>query len=225
MENHALFPVLVSKFTFDNNEYIKSKLLTDAAVNKYFINGITNETVFNSLHHEEDLKDFYKFVTESVFKYLDVLNIVTDLFDVFIHKSWLNVNKGTGNPQHNHKDSHLSFVYYVHTPMKNSIRFFGDCSTREPYDNFFTNYVKENAWNIFNSRSWSFPPTDGQLFIFPATLSHEVEEFTKERFIVSDAKDMLECRVAIAGDILLLGKEVIKGNYRAVQPYNFWRKF
>ena len=111
------------------------------------------------------------------------------------------------------------------SPVKNSIRFFGDATTREPYDNFFTNYVKENGWNVFNSRSWSFPPTDGQLFIFPASLSHDVEEFTKERFFVSDVKDMLECRVAIAGDILLLGKEVISGNYRAVQPYNFWRKF
>jgi hypothetical protein len=118
MENHALFPVLVSKFTYDNNDYIKSKLLTSTAITKYFVDGITNETVYNnSLHHEEELKDFYKFVTEAVYKYLDVLNIVTNLFDIFVHKSWLNVNKGTGNPQHNHKDSHLSFVYYVHTPV------------------------------------------------------------------------------------------------------------
>ena len=225
MENHALFPVLISKFQYDKNDVVKDTLLCQESIGKYFRDGITCEPIYNSLHHEEKLTDLYKFVSKSVKEYLDVCNVKTELFDVMVHKSWLNVGKDSGNPRHNHMDSHMSFVYYVHTPYKNSIRFFADKNVYEPYDNFYTNYVKENQWNVFNSRSWTFPPNDGVLFVFPAALSHEVDGPLGNKFVVNSVNDLLQCRIAIAGDVMIVAKEVIKETYRVVQPYNFWRKF
>ena len=225
MENHALFPVIVSKFDYAFNDSVKDFLFSERAIEKFFKDGISCEPIFNALHHERELSGFYKFVTASVASYLEACAVDPETFDIMMHKSWLNVGQGEGNPQHDHSDSHISFCYYVNAPFKNSLRFYSTNRNQEPYDGFFETYVKDGNWNVFNSRSWSFPPVEGGLFVFPARLPHAVDGEIGKKAGIKSVDDLKKCRVAIAGDVLLVGKKVIVGNYRAVQPPTFWRKF
>lgn len=78
---------------------------------------------------------------------------------------WANVNEpGSRNTLHSHKKAHLSMIYYLQAAGTGNLRIcnpaniLGDCNFSAPY-----------------VRDFEIEPKDGDLFIWPAWLPHEVE--------------------------------------------------
>jgi uncharacterized protein (TIGR02466 family) len=89
-------------------------------------------------------------------------------FNLYITQSWVNfTEKHESHHFHNHPNSFLSGVFYIQVdPMNDSIIF-----NKEP-DFLFSTPVSE--LNMFNANSWEYKPKNGDLLIFPSSLSHGV---------------------------------------------------
>jgi uncharacterized protein (TIGR02466 family) len=102
--------------------------------------------------------------------------------DIFFQKSWPNVCRleDGGNPDHLHKGSHFSGIYYLRTE--------GDGGTltlaSESYmDNLPLNV--DDDYCIYN-----LDPEDGDLIIFPSNILHRVTEFNGVDFRASIVYDI-----------------------------------
>ena len=99
-----------------------------------------------------------------------------------IQNSWVMRHKKNDYSQpHIHINSLLSGILYIDVDDKSGDLVF---QKENNYPNLFPPAinvpVKER--NIFNSKSWSFTPTVGQIFIFPSTLSHSVNNSMSDNF-------------------------------------------
>ena len=227
MINHALFPVLVSEFHYDYPLRFK-KVFFDSVFDHLDEDGFSSErTGHVTIHHDDRYKEIYSFAVSCVKQFIKTYNVDPELFDINVVKSWLNVLGGQSNPNHNHADAHIAFVYYVHVPdtVQNSIRFYNYANRIEPYSFFCKMNNENNVWDIINSYTWQFKPIDGQLMVFPATLNHDTighdEQYTGQ---IKMYEDLQYRRISIAGDILLTHKEKI-GRHLGLQPIKNWRKF
>jgi uncharacterized protein (TIGR02466 family) len=89
--------------------------------------------------------------------------------DFKITTSWATIIQPSEKSQfHNHNNCMLSGVLYVQT-NKNC----GDIV----FENFQTQNIqpKVTEWNVYNSRKWSYEPTDGDIIIFPSEVNHMIE--------------------------------------------------
>jgi len=89
--------------------------------------------------------------------------------DFKITTSWATIIRPSEKSQfHNHNNCMLSGVLYVQT-NKNC----GDIV----FENFQTQNIqpKVTEWNVYNSRKWSYEPTDGDIIIFPSEVNHMIE--------------------------------------------------
>jgi hypothetical protein len=227
MINHALFPVLVSEFHYDYPHRFK-EVFFESVFDHLNENGYSDElTGHVTIHHDERYKEIYQFAVSCVKQFIQTYNVNPDLFDINIVQSWLNITGGQSNLSHNHADSHISFVYYVHIPdaIQNPLRFFNYSNRHEPYHLFSKMNNETNTWDIFNSYAWQFVPTDGQLMIFPASLNHDtVGQFPDADCSIKNKSDVVNRRISIAGDILLTHKDKI-ARHMGLQPISNWRKF
>ena len=104
---------------------------------------------------------------------------------LFMGNSWVNINRGPNTNQiHQHHGSFLSGVFYLKTTPESGKIFF--------YRNFDQAYITSSFASIENFTSLSsatvnYPPKDGRLIIFPANLSHAVDESTDDEDRISIA--------------------------------------
>jgi hypothetical protein len=227
MINYALFPTLVSEFHYEYPLRFK-KVFFESVFDHLNENGESSEqTCHVTIHHDERYKEIYEFAVSCVKQFIRTYNVNPDLFDINVVKSWLNILGGQSNPNHNHADAHISFVYYVHVPdtVQNSIRFYNYENRHEPFSLFCKMNNQNNMWDHFNSYTWQFKPIDGQLMVFPASLNHDTighdERLSCNIKIVEDIENR---RIAIAGDILLTHKEK-NSKHLGLQPVKNWRLF
>lgn len=227
MINHALFPVLVSEFHYDFPLRFK-KLFFETIFDHLNEEGKSDElTGHVTIHHDERYKEIYEFAVSSVKRFIQSYNVNPELFDINVVKSWLNIIGGQSNPNHNHSDAHIAFVYYVHVPdtIQNPLRFYNYRNRHEPFSYFCKMNNENNVWDWFNSYTWQFTPIDGQLMVFPATLNHDTLGQSPEASCsIKTIEDVKSRRLSIAGDILLTHKNKIARNL-GLQPISNWRKF
>jgi len=106
--------------------------------------------------------------------------------DVFIGKSWININrKGNSNLNHSHPQCILSGVYYVKTP-ENS----GNLVLMHPaYDMMTRDWSGYNIdnYNDINSLTMTYTSAKGILYVFPSWVKHYVEsnKSDEERISIS----------------------------------------
>lgn len=102
---------------------------------------------------------------------LEYNKIVTQWQNVkpYITQSWLNFTRNDEyHHEHEHPNSMISGVLYVNAnPEKDMIRFFNNSYKRIKPE------IKN--WNLFNSESWWYPVTSGDLLLFPSELTHKVD--------------------------------------------------
>jgi hypothetical protein len=227
MINHALFPVLVSEFHYDYPHRFK-EVFFNSVFDHLNEDGCSNEqTGHVTIHHDERYKEIYQFATTCVKRFMQVYNVNSELFDINVVQSWLNITAGQSNQKHNHGDAHITFVYYVHIPdtIQTPIRFYNYSNRHEPFPLFTKMNNETNSWNLFNSYTWQFMPTDGQLMVFPATLYHDTLGNSSDASpFIKTPQDINNRRISIAGDILLTHKEKIP-RHLGLQPISNWRKF
>ena len=91
---------------------------------------------------------------------------------------WVNINgKGGYNEVHTHPGCVLSGVYYVKSPKEGEPGKI--CFHRDGMDGYVLHSlgVTDSASSALHASStWSYPPTEGRLFLFPAWVSHGVRE-------------------------------------------------
>jgi len=142
-------------------------------------NYILNEKPFSNIKKELYLKvkDYFEKVISS-----------TDSVTPYITQSWLNYTETNQfHHKHEHPNSLVSGVFYINCNDKfDKIKFFNQKYQAIKLE------IKE--WNLWNSRSWWFPVSTGDIIMFPSSLSHMVE-----------AKEGDNTRISLAFNIFIKG--------------------
>ena len=228
MNVHTLFPITVCEFQYPNSASVKDKLSKN--IHRYIDkDGKTGELYgFVTMHHDPDYYELFCFLNKCIEEYLKVLDIDANRFDINFIKSWLNVLKDASTKHHSHGDAHLSISYYVNTPKEQEqfIRFYH----HSEYEPFFgcIRWNNNNNWNIYNAKSWQFLPKEGDVYIFPAKLSHETDHVVPRDNMnysgMKNVNEFFDYRVTIAADVLLTYKEKMSLPL-GIQPVKNWRTF
>lgn len=227
-ELHYMFPTAVGGFTNSEHELHKSAFLKQMQEHcvphesgNGMISGEASGKVY--LHTDEELKSFFKFVSQCVAEYLDQLQFDRSRVDINIVKTWISAtDRQTVTPVHAHATSHLSFVYYMQMPKEaDAIAFEILKSNNEPYDGAFGDSTSRQKSlvlqrNALNSNQCVLPVEEGQLLVFPSHLRHG----TVKMGDMGDGQ-----RIALAGDVLLVFNEKTPNYATGVFDPKTWRKF
>lgn len=214
---HALFPTLVYHVQLENHSRYReafqslgdefqfdSKVRGDA---RYSAGEYHGQIL---LHQSKLVRPFFETLGIEVGRYLRVLGMISDRFEMQCLKSWFVLcepeteNEEKSMVTHNHSCSDVSWVYYVDVPEKCSPITFhaGSRLNTAPFDSAFHydwhNEEKSavNTFNWWNSETWSIHPRAGDLLLFPGKQLHSVE-----------ANHSQQTRVSVAGDIALTLRE------------------
>lgn len=124
-------------------------------------------SVNNYLLREEPLERVSKRIEECVTEYAQ--EVWKAEIDPFVTQSWLNWTKpGQYHHKHAHPNSLYSGVFYVDVEDdRDRIYFYQD-----GYKQLKPTYKE---WNRWNSESWWLPTKQGQIVIFPSSLTHMVQ--------------------------------------------------
>lgn len=188
--------------------------------------GYSMETTGNvNLHHDDELSDIFDFAASSAFEYMNTLQL-NDEFDLNLVKTWLNIITEFHTPNHNHADAHLSFVYYVQIPdeLDKPVNFLVKDIPNELFHGMTNASIKE--WNMWNSPTWYFKPTEGQMFMFPGKLFHYTSGYGSGSpdAPVKTLDDLKPRRISIAGDFVLTYKQRI-GRAYGIMPVSNWKVY
>jgi uncharacterized protein (TIGR02466 family) len=178
-----------------------------------------------NLHHETAFDGLFAFAAKSAKQYVDRLHIDIDKFDFNVTKTWFNIIDQTSTPIHAHKDSHISFAYYVNVPNdKNySIRFH-DRNKHEPYNGSIVWNNTKDIWDELNAMTWNIVPKEGHLLVFPSSLYHDTIGHTDIWETQFDLNRLRNSRICIAGDILMTYKQKTASPL-GIQPIESWRRY
>lgn len=164
-------------------------------------------------------KDLAKKISSSVIKYLQILEINTNLLDIYYQRSWATFTKSEQNINfHTHSQSNISFAYYLLKP-KNSggIIFRSNELQNEIAKNIFTSSKLEksliNKPNAYNSDRSVFDLEQDSIIIFPSKTLHAT---------MPNKSDQV--RISISGDITIMLKDS-KGFEHLMPNFNNWTKF
>lgn len=209
-----MFPTAVGSFQCDRHDEFKKIFLERMPYhcakheNGGLYSGENSGHVY--VHTDIELNELFKFISNGVQSYLDMLDFDHSRVDINIVKTWISATElDVVTPVHAHATSHLSFVYYMQMPENaDVISFQIRSSPNEPYYGAFdagTPRQKSmvNSYNALNSNQSSLATSEGELIVFPSTLFHGTTK-------VGDMGDGQ--RIALAGDVLLVFNET-KPNY------------
>lgn len=180
----VMFNHMDREFTKEELDYIDSHNAPEKT-NRNVGNVTSNN---NYILNEPEMKALHDIVLSNVQLYID--KVMKPKYEVkpFITQSWLNyTKKGEFHHKHEHPNSFISGVLYIHTDStKDKITFHrsGYKQIQLPTDNF----------DIFNSDSWWFNVKTGGIVLFPSSLTHHVED------VIAD-----ETRISLAFNTFIKG--------------------
>ena len=180
----------------------------------------TGDTKGHEFLFENNLfKDLGKKISNSIIKYLQLLEINTNLLDIYFQRSWATFTKTEQSINfHTHSQSNISFAYYLLKP-KNSggIIFRSNELQNEIAKNIFTSSKLEksliNKPNAYNSDKSVFDLEQDSIIIFPSKTPHATLPNKSGKI-----------RISISGDITIMLKD--SSGFEHLMPnYNKWTKF
>ena len=158
-------------------------------------------------------------ISLSIINYLSLLEINTDLLDIYFQRSWATF---TENDQkinfHTHSQSNISFAYYLLKPKgSGGIIFKSNDLQNEVAKNIFTGSKMEKSLihkaNVYNSDKSAFDPLQDTIIIFPSKTPHAT----------LPNKSNLP-RISISGDITIMLKN--SNGFEHLMPnFKNWTKF
>tara|TARA_B100000963_G_scaffold217451_1_gene189628 strand:- start:2139 stop:2816 length:678 start_codon:yes stop_codon:yes gene_type:complete len=164
-------------------------------------------------------KDLANKISLSIIKYLQLLEINTNLLDIYYQRSWATFTKSEQNINfHTHSQSNISFAYYLLKP-KNSggIIFRSNELQNEIAKNIFTSSKLEksliNKPNAYNSDRSIFDLEQDSIIIFPSKTPH-----------ATMPNKSGQIRISISGDITIMLKNS-KGFEHLMPNFKKWTKF
>ena len=158
-------------------------------------------------------------ISASLVKYLKLLEINTELLDIFYQRSWATyTNNEESINFHTHSQSNISFAYYLLKPNNSGgIIFKSNELQNEIAKNIFTNSKIEksliNKPNAYNSDRSIFDLKQDSIIIFPSKTPHA----TAPNLSGSP-------RISISGDVSIMLKDS-KGFEHLMPNFKNWTKF
>jgi uncharacterized protein (TIGR02466 family) len=138
----------------------------------------------NFIHLKEEC---YKGLNEYFYNMMSVSNDV----EIYITESWFNkTEKNETHHRHWHPNSLISGIVYLAGELEAG----GDTTFITSQYNTLEFDVKEA--NLYNSKSWSLPPLNGEMLLFPSQVEHLVDTYTGETPRIS-----LSFNTFVKGDI------------------------
>jgi uncharacterized protein (TIGR02466 family) len=176
-----LFPIPVMfnnidrDFTKDELNFIRLHSTSDKT-NRNVGNVTSNN---NYILNEPEMVDLKKVITSFINDYVKRVYKPKFSAEAFITQSWLNyTKKGEFHHKHEHPNSFISGVLYIHTDSsKDKITFY-----RSGYKQL---QLATDTFDIYNSDSWWFNVKTGNVVMFPSSLTHNVENVTANETRIS----------------------------------------
>jgi len=157
---------------------------------------------FEYLFKNKKFETLLREVKISLLKYLNHLGIDDNTTDIYMTRSWATVSKGKEKiSKHKHKQSHISFAYYLKKSDDDSnIVFFDTNYQNEIIPGLFTSttvrnkkIIKEN--NFANAVSVNVNTQEDDIVIFPSKTLHATQPDKNN-----------QVRISISGDIVCVAK-------------------
>ena len=125
-------------------------------------------------------------------EYANACGNAGDKYEPFIVNFWLNeMESGQAHVFHNHSGGmHFSGCIYIDMPENAAGITFK--SFRDRFDYI---PIAEETYTTFNSSTWKFSPTEGQLYIWESWMMHAVQPSTFEGIRRSAAFDVVMKRI------------------------------
>ena len=158
-------------------------------------------------------------VKKVIIKYINHLGINDNKIEIYMTRSWATVSNGKEKIlPHKHKQSHISFAYYLKKNLEDSnIMFHNEHFQNEIIPGLFTNrsmraggVLKEI--NLYNARSLDIKVEEDDIVVFPSKALHGTQ---------SNKSNM--GRISISGDIVCVAKDS-KLLENMMPPVNNWDK-
>ncbi len=160
-----------------------------------------------------------KKISDAIIKYLQILEINTNLLDIYYQRSWATYTKNAQSINfHTHSQSNISFAYYLlKPPGSGGIIFKSNELQNEIAKNIFTSSKLEksliNKANAYNSDRSMFDLEQDSIIIFPSKTPH-----------ATVPNQSGEVRISISGDITIMLKN--SNGFEHLMPnFKSWTKF
>tara|TARA_S200000501_G_scaffold33778_1_gene28099 strand:+ start:104 stop:781 length:678 start_codon:yes stop_codon:yes gene_type:complete len=220
-----LFPLTVAqdKIVIEENE---RKLLVDEIISMQENSNTNSEYAWTGdtkghefLFENKVFKSISNKISNVIIKYLQLLEINTNLLDIYYQRSWATYTKNKQSINfHSHSQSNISFAYYLLKPPKSGgIIFRSNELQNEIAKNIFTNSKLDksliNKANAYNSDRSMFDLEQGSIIIFPSKTLH-----------ATMPNQSGEPRISISGDISIMLKD--SDGFEHLMPnFKNWTKF
>lgn len=174
MVMHGLFAQPIGMFDRQLTDEEKT-LLINLETRPNTANSIS---VNNYVLRQSGLTNFRSWIENCVTDYFKATTNPKHGVNLRITQSWVNYSKqGEYHHRHTHPNSVVSGVFYIQTNPDDRINFY-----RAGYYQIKFTPIE---WNNWNSESWWFPATTGQLIMFPSSLEHMVPTVQGEHTRIS----------------------------------------
>ena len=172
------------------------------------------------LYENKKFNFFFKEVEKHIKNYVAMFDIDTNKLDFYFQRSWATVSKGKQNIKaHAHKQSHISFAFYLKKGLGDSNIQFIDTHCHNEFltdlfsspsislSSLFTKRTTSNSSNI------NVEPNENDIIIFPSKTMHGTLQN-----IDNDE------RISISADVSITGKNT---SYleQLITPVSKWKKF
>jgi uncharacterized protein (TIGR02466 family) len=166
---HELFPTVVAEYNLDR-DFTQKEIDTFYSYNKMKKNVGNLISVEKNILDKKELFDIKNKIFLCAKDYIDnILKSKTKIIP-YITQSWINfTNTGEWHHKHNHNNSFLSGVLYIHCNDKLDDITFHD-------NNYYQIDIQSKEYTRLNSKSWNIKVANKNIFIFPSSLIHEVEK-------------------------------------------------
>ena len=157
-------------------------------------------------------------ISKSIIKYLNTLEINTQLLDIYYQRTWATFTENDQNINfHTHSQSNISFAYYLlKPPSSGGIIFRSNELQNEIAKNIFTNSKLEqsliNKPNAYNSDRSLFDLEQDSIIIFPSKTPH-----------ATSRNNSGLPRISISGDVTIMLKN--SNGFEHLMPnFKNWKK-
>ena len=174
--NINLFPTIIHQFDVNGFSEIKKDLIKYAYDIKH--SGVQSVLISNYGGWQSppfQVKNEYDVLQKFIINCLSGFPVILESTNIKV-EAWININKpGDYNIKHNHPNSNLAGVLWIQCPQNS-----GDIVFESPND--FQTYNEIESYNpqfkIQNKfhHTYCFNPVEGRILVFPAHLSHSVNE-------------------------------------------------
>ena len=174
---------------------------------------------FEYLYKNKKFELLFQQIKKNLINYIKHLGVNEDKVDLYMTRSWATVSKGKERiSQHKHKQSHISFAYYLKKEKDDAnIVFFEEHFQNEFIPGLFTSPSLRNEKvireiNLFNAPKVDIKVEEDDIVIFPSKALHGTQHNKSNKE-----------RISISGDIVCIAKDR-KLIENMMPPLNNWDK-